>query len=145
MPTTLGPEFPPTFEGIPPRMSPEDLQIWRRWWPKHRHEAIRLFFDVGLGLPDELPQTQDANQLLGWIRNTQKRADVIIERADDVLLIELRFQAQLNALGRLTGYRLLLNDDNPFNKPIIPLLITDKPDSEVERLAIALTVAYDVV
>ncbi|HEV8719960.1 MAG TPA: hypothetical protein VGW77_04890 [Candidatus Binatia bacterium] len=145
MPTTLGPKYGPDYTGYPPRMSQEDFLIWQRWWPAHKSAVIALYFDVGLGLPDFLPTTDDAAQLLGWIRNTQKRADVITERDTDVLLIEFRFNAQLNAIGRLQGYQLLLEDDNPFKKPIIPLLVTNRHDSEVERLAILNKIAFEIV
>lgn len=145
MPTILGVRFPPDFTGHPPRMSAEDYPIWKRYYPTIRESARALYFDVGLGLPDELPKSDDAAQLLGWIRNTQKRADVIVEREADVLLIELRFNAQLNALGRLRGYKLLLEDDNPFKRPIIPILVTNKPDSEVGRLAELDRVVYEII
>jgi hypothetical protein len=145
MPTILGTRYPPTYTGHPPRMSQEDFPIWSKWWPSMRSSAIAIYFDVGLGLPDELPQSDDANQLLGWIRNTQKRADAIIERPEDVLLVEFRFNAQLNAIGRLRGYELLLQDDNPFRKPIIPVLVTNKPDSEVKRVAEDLKIIYETI
>lgn len=145
MPTILGNRYEPNFTGHPPRMSAEDFPIWQRWYPTIKPSARALYFDVGLGLPDELPQSDDADQLLGWIRNTQKRADAIIERDADVLLVELRFNAQLNALGRLEGYQLLLQDDNLFRKPIIPVLVTNKSDSEVKRLAEKNRIVYEVV
>jgi hypothetical protein len=145
MPTILGNPYTPDFSGRPPRMSQEDFPIWLSWFPAHRDRALALYFDVGLGLPDELPQSDDADQLLGWIRNTQKRADVLVLRDSDVLLVELRFNAQLNAIGRLLGYVELLRDDNPFRLPIIPVLATNRRDSEVERLARSQRIVYDVV
>ena len=145
MPTNLDTRYPPTYSGRPPRMSQEDFPIWERWFPKIRETARGLYFDVGLGLPDQLPESDDANQLLGWIRNTQKRADAIIERDTDVLLVEMRFNAQLNALGRLIGYVQLLKDDNPFSKPIVPILVTNRKDSEVARIAEQLRIVYEVV
>lgn len=145
MPTILGNRYQPGFAGRPPHMSQQDFPIWERWYPSIKPTATALYFDIGLGLPDELPHSDDADQLLGWIRNTQKRADAIIERANDVLLVELRYNAQLNAIGRLQGYAILLEDDNPFHKPIIPILVTNNPDSEVERLAQLHKITYEVV
>jgi len=116
-------------------MSAEDLEIWRRWWPGAQGDALRIYFDVGLGLPDELPRTEDANQLLGWIRNTQKRADVVVERRARVDVVELRFNASLNVVGRLLGYIHLLNQDNPFNLPLRGVIVTNRFDSEVEAVA----------
>jgi len=145
MPTLLGNRYEPSFAGHPPRMSQEDFPIWARWYPRIRATAKALYFDIGLGLPDELPQSDDADQLLGWIRNTQKRADAIIERSSDVLLVELRFNAQLNAIGRLQGYKILLDDDNPFGKPVVAILVTNKGDSEVMRLAKLNEIVYEVI
>ena len=144
MPTTLGPRFPPNFSGPPPRMSREDFEIWRRWWPSVERGALALYFDVGLGLPDQLPETDDSKQLAGWIRNTQKRADVIIERAEEVWLVELRFNAQSSAIGRLLTYQQLLMDDDPFHKLTGTYLVTNKFDSEVRRIAEAFGIIYTV-
>lgn len=145
MPTILDRPYPPNFAARPPRMSAEDFPIWTRYYPRIQDSVRELYFDVGLGLPDELPISTDAAQLLGWIRNTQKRADVIAVREVDVLLIELRYNAQLNALGRLRGYKLLLDDDNPFSLPIIPVLVTNRRDSEVARVAELDRVVYEIV
>lgn len=123
-------------------MSPEDFDIWKRWQPTIQADTIALYFDVGLGLPDTLPQSDDSAQLSGWIRNTQKRADVIIERQKDVWLVELRFNAQSSAVGRLLTYQQLLIDDNPFSLTIVPYLVTNKFDSEVRRVAEALGITY---
>lgn len=135
MPTDLGPAFPADFTSQPARMSPEDFEIWRRWWPIVSLGALHLFFDVGLGLPDELPLTDDSVQLAGWIRNTQKRADVVVERREVVWLVELRFNAQSSAIGRLLTYQELLIGDNPFKLPVMPHLVTNKFDSEVRSVA----------
>jgi hypothetical protein len=126
-------------------MSREDFEIWERWWPRVREGTEALYFDVGLGLPDDLPQSDDADQLFGWIRNTQKRADALLERREQVWLVELRFQASLNAVGRLQGYRLLLQQDNPFQKAILPHLVTNRLDSDVKATAEALGQVFVVV
>lgn len=145
MPTILGPRFGADFTGFPARMSREDYEIWQRWWPTVRGDLVGLYFDVGLGLADDLPESDDADQLYGWIRNTQKRADVVLERREQVWLVELRFGASLNAVGRLQGYRLLLQQDNPFRKAILPYLVTNRLDSDVKATAEALGQVYVVV
>ena len=125
-------------------MSPEDLEIWRRWWPTVQPGAQALYFDVGLGIPDELPETEDPHQLAGWIRNIQKRADVIVERKEEVWVVELRFNAQSSAIGRLKTYQQLLLADNPFARAVVPYLVTNKPDSEVAAVAAQLGIEYRV-
>jgi hypothetical protein len=116
-------------------MSPEDLEIWRRWYPGVSLGVKALYFDVGVGLADDLPASEDSSQLLGWIANTQKRIDVLIERETVVDVVELRFNASANAFGRVLVYRELLGQDNPFDKPLRAFLVTNKKDSELARLA----------
>lgn len=145
MPTFLGSPFSPSYSGYPTRMSAEDVEIWRRYFPTVKEGARALYFDVGLGLADELPAISDPDQLLGWIRNTQKRADVLIERSDRVDLIELRFNATSNAVGRLLMYEKLLSDENPFKKRINPILVSNRFDGEVKRLCDGLGFSFVVV
>lgn len=144
MPTLLGQSFSPSYLGRPARMSSEDFDIWQRWWPLARGNAREMYFDVGLGLPAELPPSEDAEQLLGWIRNTQKRADVLVLRPARVDVIELRFNATLNAIGRLQGYVVLLDDDNPFRLPIRGVLVSNRRDAEVARMAELNGLGYEI-
>lgn len=145
MATFLGPEFPPTFAGRPTRMSPEDLELWRRWWPQNRTGVRRLWFDVGVGPGAAMPADTPAELAFQWTRNTQKRIDALLERASTLDVIELRTEATLNSLGRLAGYRLLLRDDAPTTQPIRAILVTDREDSDVARLATDLGVTIEVV
>lgn len=131
----LGPEFLPTWNGYPPRMSDEDYRIWQRWYPTIRHQVLRMWFDVGLGAGKPIPEGTTADLAFMWTRNTQKRADVIIEVAEQIWLVEIRFAAQPNAIGRLLLYLDLLEDDNPWTKPLRAILVTDQEDPEVRRSA----------
>lgn len=141
----LGPEFPPTWSGRPPRMSDEDYRIWLRWWPTVQQFALRMWFDVGLGTVDSIPPGTSAELTFMWERNNQKRADAIIEGLTDILLVELRHAASLNAIGRLLGYLDLLQADNPWTKPIVALLVTDREDRDVRATATARGIRYAVV
>lgn len=144
MPTTAGDAFLPDFRGRPPHMSEEDFAIWQRWWPFNRAGVTRMWFDVGLGMPDELPETPDAAGLGGWIRINQKRVDVVIDREGVIEIVELRAGATLNAVGRLLGYGLLWGDDPVVPGPVKLILVTDRRDAEVERLAVRSGIRYVV-
>ena len=141
----LGPEFLPTWNGYPPRMSDEDYRIWLRWWPGVRGQALRMWFDVGLGAGKEIPDETSAELAWMWTRNTQKRADVIIETMDEIRLVEVRFKAQPNAIGRLLTYLDLLEADNPWTKRIRPVLVTDQLDPDVRASAAKRDIFYVVV
>lgn len=141
----LGPEFPPTWSGYPPRMSEEDYQIWQRWWPTVQQFALRMWFDVGLGTGRPIPPGTSPELTFMWERNTQKRADVIIETTTAIWLVELRHAASLNAIGRLEGYFDLLEADNLWRKTIAAFLVTDREDRDVRASATKRDINYVVV
>lgn len=166
MPTVFFGRFDASFKGNPPRMSPGDFDIWQRWWPTVRDGTVTVIFDVGLGggLPLD-PTSRVGVHLVGdfdvfslarakvgsderlafmHLRNTQKRADVITERDSEVWIVELRFNAQGSALGRLLMYRRLWLQDPVFDKPVVLYLITDREDPDVRASAEELGIVYVV-
>lgn len=145
MPTFLGQTFTGTWTGRPPRMSEQDFAIWKRWHPAIMGQIRRMWFDVGLGGGQPIPPNTTAELAFMWTRNTQKRADVIIETDQMIWLVELRFAAQPNAIGRLLVYFDDLQDDNPFDKPLRLFLVTDREDPEVRRTATRRGINYVVI
>lgn len=145
MALNLGPEFSPSWPGRPPRMSQEDYQIWLRWWPTVQHLALRMWFDVGLGAGRPIPEGTSTELTFMWERNNQKRADAIIETNDTIWLVELRDKASLNAIGRLEGYMDLLEQENPWGKPIVAHLVTNQEDRDVRASAEKRGIRYVVV
>ncbi len=166
MPTVFFGSFNAGFRGTPPRMAPGDFDIWGRWWPKVREGTVSLLFDVGLGDGIPLDPSTDTGAALippfdfralatarvgsperlafMHLRNTQKRADVIIERDTEVWIAELRFNAQASAIGRLLMYGRLWGLDPVFTKPVVLYLITDREDPDVKASAEELGIVYVV-
>jgi len=143
---TLGPRFGPEFTGYPAHMSPEDFDIWQRFFPTIRANIIDLYFDVGLGQGKvaEGPEPQPFKDM--WLRLNQKRADVIVTTLKEVWIIELRFQASLNAIGRLLGYGVLWQSDPPIrDKRMQLVLVTNARDPEVEDTATKQGISYLVI
>lgn len=147
MPTLLGPAWPPTFTGFPTRMAPEDLQIWQRWFPTIAQETLQLYFDVGLGDGRPPPEETPPELARMWLRNTQKRADVLIVRQNEVWLVELRFAAQPSAVGRVLTYALLWERDPVIRKPLVPWIVTNGAafDPDVRDTAEAHGIRYAAV
>ena len=143
--TSPGQKYPPNFKGKPPHMSPEDLIIWEKW----REEAVKgakwLYFDVGVGegikyegeFPDWLVRS--------WIRVTQKRIDVLIQRSQSIDIVELRNGATANAVGRLLMYEMLYLDDPIFSMNVKLILVTNRYDKDLERLCNKFNIKYHVI
>lgn len=145
MPTTLGPRFLPTWRGYPQHMSQDDYPLWQKYKDQALKDAVAVYYDVGLGGQTEVPQGVTPEMALMWLRNTQKRADVVIEKTDKWEIIELRSQATSAALGRLLVYRDLWRKDPPDSKPVTVLLVTDRFDKDMVETAKAVNVEYVTV
>lgn len=145
MPTVLGPEFGSDFSGRPAHISPRDLAIWQAWWPTVRDAVSSVWFDVGLGEGASggggvEPALRDM-----WLKNTQKRADVVMRYRGGLFIVELRSAASASAIGRLQLYLHLWNVAPAFAGRIDLWLVTDQVDSDVAALARSLSVVYTVV
>ncbi len=145
MPTIIGESRPAAFDGRPARMSQEDYGIWQRWIVRQRAKIQRMHFDVGLGDGQEAPSQAPDNFRRMWLRNTQKRADAVLETTDGLWLIELRFDANSNAIGRLKLYEQLYAED-PILGPLSQcVLVSNIHYSELKALSATLGISYHIV
>lgn len=126
-------------------MSPEDFEIWQRYRDTATRDALWVFYDVGLGSGKPYEGPEDENLRLMWLMNTQKRADVIIQRRNHIDIIELRHAATANAVGRLLQYRMLYLRDPVLGKPVVMTLVTNLEDPELRDLCKQYSIRYIVV
>lgn len=131
MPTVLGPPFSPTFDGLPTHMSTEDFEIWLRYRDRLRPLARALYFDVRLGADEALTAATGSGFENMWYSVNAKRADVLAVLDDGPRIIELRNNAQANAVGRLITYRMLWNRDPKLPGPLSLELVTNVLDPDV--------------
>lgn len=142
MPTILGTKYLPTWDGLPPHMSPEDYEIWKRYKPQIIKDAQAVYYDVGLGGQITVPPGTTPEMAAMWFRNTQKRIDVLLDYGIGWIIVELRFNASSSAIGRLLHYRDLWNADPPDKRPLLLRLVTNRDDPEIRTLAQKLDINY---
>lgn len=145
MPTVLGRRFNPTSLFYPAHMSPEDYKLFKRWKVTALKLAINVFYDVGLGEGIGPGNETDPSMLKMWQKITQKRADVVVEYLNYVDIVELRFNATSNAIGRLLSYKMLWDDAPPIDKVTFVNLVTNRFDPDLERLAGMNNIHYIIV
>lgn len=126
-------------------MSPEDYKLFKRWTLQAFKYALNVYYDVGLGEGAPGGSELDPSMLKMWQKVTQKRADVVIEYSDKVDIVELRFNATSNAIGRLLSYRMLWNDAPAIKKPASFILVSNRFDPDLERLAGMNDIQYLIV
>ena len=144
MPTILGTKYLPTWDGLPPHMSPEDYEIWKRYKPQIIKDAQAVYYDVGLGGQITVPPGTTSEMARMWFRNTQKRIDVLLDYGIGWIILELRVQASSSAIGRLLHYRDLWNEDPPDKRPVLLRLVTNLEDKSIRALAQKLDIDYIV-
>lgn len=145
MPTELGPPFPVDYPRVPTHMSTLDYSIWERYRRELPAGTHTLYFDVRLGGGRSPGDETDPKYVEFWMRNTQKRADVLAVAPSGIWIIELRDQAQSNAIGRLLLYGKLWLQDAALGGPVKLLLVTNVLDPDVRDLADAMGIEYKVV
>jgi hypothetical protein len=134
MPTIIGQEVGPDYRGVPRRMSTEDVDLWYRFRERHIIKPTKLLFDVGVGRGkvDQIGIPSDWQDF--WMRETQRRIDLLAIEPSRQIIIEFRKRALANALGRLIVYRQLLAQDPISPLPLETWLVTDTKDPELEAL-----------
>lgn len=126
----LGRAYPIDWTGYPPHMAPLDLPIWRRYLKLNHPTWIRAYFDAALGDGADVPAGGDPAMEKMWSRITRKRTDVIIETATGWLIIEIRHNAGLGAIGAILGYKALWEADPPDPRPLEILILTNLADRD---------------
>lgn len=126
-------------------MSTEDTTIWRKFRQTDRTPWREFLFDTGIGNGKPVGDDFTAEQKQYWLKETQKRIDVLGITADRQIIIELRNNAQPNALGRLLVYKNLYSQQPLYPLPIDLWLVTNTPDPELKAIAEPMGVRYIVV
>ncbi len=135
MAVELGPAFHPSFEGIPPHVSSEDLILWEQFRRRYAGDYQRLYFDVALGTGEDSPEGTRPAVADAWRRLTKFRADVVGDTGTGWHLIELRPNAGPGAIGALQSYSTLWQMGPPDGRPLHVLLVTDRCSKDIRAVA----------
>jgi len=136
MPPDLGIPYPPTWQGTPAHMAPQDLRLWRRALPQLAPLVSAWYYDAAVGAGRPGPGDPSDPIEIAWLRLTRKRLDAVGDTPAAWLLIEVRPNAGLGALGAIQTYRSLWERDPPDTRPVKAILISDRLEPDTHRTAI---------
>jgi hypothetical protein len=119
-----------------------DLGIWGKWRQSFPFPYEGFYFDVALGTPPAADPDVRAEVNRAWEFLLAKRIDAVGILPNSYHIIELRRGADQAAIGALTMYCFLWNQDPPDNKPCIPILVTDRLDTDPRNLAAASGIVF---
>lgn len=135
MSVDLGPRFEPTFEGIPPHVSSEDLILWEQFRRVSAKDYIAFYFDVALGSGEEATAGVSESVAKAWQRLTRFRADVVGDTGKEWHLIELRPNAGPGAVGSVQTYMTLWTIAPPDGREVKPIIVTDRCSRDIRTVA----------
>jgi hypothetical protein len=131
----LGPKFSPNFEGIPAHVSSEDFVLWEQFRARYAGDYVALYFDVALGQGELSADNVSPAVAEAWTRLTRFRADVVGDTGAAWHLIELRPNAGPAAIGAVQTYSTLWLQGPPDDRPVIPILVTDRCSRDIKQVA----------
>lgn len=141
----LGPKYQLDILRVPPHMSTEDYQLFKRWRSVYAADNPAVYYDVGIGPEADTPPAADATIKTMWTRLNQKRLDVLLDLGDRWIIVELRDRANANAVGRLLQYQQLWEDDAPDVRPLQLELVSNRLDRAMVPLTTKFQILYRIV
>lgn len=135
MPPDLGPAFPLTWDGRPPHMAASDLPLWILARPQLQRGVTAWYYDAAVGEGNPPANITIDDLASAYWRLTRKRIDAVGRRADAWLIVEVRPNAGLGALGSLITYRSLWDRDPPDTLPTEAWLVSDRLEPDTIRTA----------
>lgn len=131
----LGAKFDNSFEGVPPHMSPEDHQIWKRYKKEFGHLYDYYHYDCCFPSLCKCPEHHPNSMKKMWNSLTGKRLDALCHASDCWTIVECRIHASLGALGAAIAYRHLWGLYKPNELPCKIVIVTDNIDLDSKLVA----------
>lgn len=130
-----------------PHMGKRDAEIWERFLDRFTEQFDLVAYDVALGGFALTEEQLTEDERLGWRYSTALKVDVVLARAGEVWVIEVRPHAGVSAIGGALCYATMAEQDGFTPEPIIPAVVTDRASPDIrfcaEQLGVTLIAVDD--
>jgi hypothetical protein len=110
--------LPSDYRGHYPHMAIRDVEVWTAFLQAHSGEYQGFAYDVAVGgVALEAPGMPPA-QVQGWRENTALRIDAVGYREREVVVIEVKPGAYVNAVGAVVCYAATAIREEVFELPV---------------------------
>jgi hypothetical protein len=135
----------PTIDGRYRGVSKHDARVWERFLRAHASEFLGVAYGVAFGgvIPDD-PNVDEAIRL-GWQYSTAKKVDALADHGDEVWCCEIKPRGSLSAIGQALGAVILMDREHLEQRALIPAIICEDADPDVEYIASVLNVQLVIV
>ena len=117
-----------------PHLSPEDVGVWRQFLPRCGLAFTSLLYDVRVGRGSHRGDPRDPEPDPAFSELLRKRIDVVAHYGDHVVVIEVKPEASMLALGQVLTYRQLLAPTYPYGTKFQAWIVCNHADQDLRPL-----------
>lgn len=131
----LGPGEKPEVKQKYVHMMPEDMATWTKYLQSEWNDLDRVWYDVHVGRsmnvlagqPDYMQKVVDGV--------SRKRIDVVAARGDDYMIIEVKPEANMEAIGQVVTYSQLFVMEFKLSRGVKLRIISKTCDADIHEIA----------
>lgn len=112
-------------------MLPREVQIWDAFLDQFGLPDGEVDYDVHLGEGAPVDPAWPV-WMFAMVRSlSTHRVDVVVERPDEVVIVELKGRAGMGAVGQLLGYEALWLQQEGTDRPVRLLLVCESMEEDM--------------
>jgi len=112
-------------------MLPVEVRRWDAFIAQHGLPEGRISYDVHLGDGAVTDPAWPAWMAAMVRALSTHRVDVLVERPDEVIIVEVKGIAGMGAVGQLLGYEALWLRDRGTERPVRLLLVCERMEADM--------------
>lgn len=117
-----------------PHMLPREIAIWDRFIEEYGLPEGEIDYDVHLGEGAEVDPSWPS-WMAGMVKRlSTHRADVVVEREHEVLIVEMKSVAGMGAVGQLVGYEALWLRQEGTDRPVRLLCVCERLEADIRAV-----------
>lgn len=117
-----------------PHMLPAEVRRWDAFLDRFGLPEGEVSYDVHLGEGAEIDPTWPP-WMVPMVRSlSTHRVDVVIERPDEVVIVEVKGIAGMGAVGQLVGYEALWVGQYGLDRPVHLLLVCEFVEADMRSV-----------
>lgn len=124
----------PDFAGTPEGMWGPEMALWKRFQALHCAEWSRIWFNVRVGPGEMLTAGAGDAEQNYWKTITQRRIDVLVETDQDIIIVEMRCNADKGTFAAAILYRELWREEYEEDKNLRVLIVTNRMRDDMKKL-----------
>lgn len=136
------PRWPNTPLPKYPHLAGSDIPTWDRWVSSFGQHFLGFDYDTHVGKGLAPGKNQPYPLQVMWTKLTQKRIDVLGYRKNSLWVIEVKSRPTVAALGQVIGYTILLALELDPCPPLVPCIISDVIEPDIETCCKALNINF---